>query len=263
MLAVVLLSGPAHAAATDWQDLAPDTRIRLIASERLEGQKTHAAIELDMPSGTKTYWRVPGETGIPLQLDLTGSSGVGAHRVAWPFPRIEVKDGYTDFVLYGPTVIPIELEVTGATALLEADVLLGVCSEICVPATASFSLPLDFGKPDPGQSVRIDQALALTAIDWTGADAPVAGVAFDIANERLSVEIDAGRLEASMLIVDASEAGYVFGAPQKSPEPNLVVYDMLGGGDAGALEGKAVRIVFMTDDGPYEVTRRVDPLPGG
>ena len=260
VLVAALISAPAVAAETAWQELGPDTRMRLIASERAEaGSKTHIAIELDMPPNTKTYWRVPGETGIPLQLDLAGSRGVDGFAVQWPYPQIETKDGYTDFVLYGPTVIPIELAVTGTTPIVETDVLLGVCSDICVPATASFSLPLDLSTADPGQSIRIDQALALSSIPWVGPDAPVGEVSLDETGKALEVGIDPGRLQPASLIVDASEAGYVFGAPQKSPQPFLVVHHMLGGGDAGALEGRDVTLVFMTVDGPFEVTRRVGP----
>lgn len=251
-------AGPVLAASSAWQDLGTGARMRLIASERAEpGGKTHIAIELDMPPDTKTYWRVPGETGIPLQLDLAGSRGIGAHAVQWPFPRIEVKGGYTDFVLYGPTVIPIELEVTEPTAQVEADVLLGICSDICVPAMAEFSLPLDLSSADPGQGLRIDQALAGGSIAWTAADAPVSSVVLEADSRTLSVGIDPARLDPSSLIVDASDAGYVFGAPQKSPEPDVVILELLGGGDAGGLEGRNVSLVFMTAQGPYEVTRAV------
>lgn len=235
----------------------------MIASERPEsGNKTHIAIELDMPQGTKTYWRVPGETGIPLQLDFTGSHGLAGHNVQWPYPLIELKDGYTDFVLYGPTVIPIELALTNAAPTLQASVLLGVCSDICVPATAAFTLSLDVGTPDAGQSVRIDQALAAASIEWTAPDAPIGDVRINDADDGLTVAIDPTRLEPASLIVDASEAGYVFGASQKSPEPNVVAHYVLGGGEVGALEGRDVRLVFMTSDGPFEVTRRVGQPSG-
>ena len=50
--------------------VAPDVRVRLIASEQLRADHTTlAAIEIDMPASTKTYWRVPGETGIPTELE--------------------------------------------------------------------------------------------------------------------------------------------------------------------------------------------------
>ena len=258
VLAALLLSMPASAAETAWQELAPDTRIRLIASEaRDTAGHTHIALELDMPAGTKTYWKVPGETGIPLALDFAGSAGVDGGTAIWPFPKIEIAAGYTDFVHYGHVVIPIELEAADGAAVVELDALLGICSDICVPARASFRLPLDFARPDAGHAIRIEQALADAPLVWPGADSPVRDVRYDAAAETLSVTVDAGRLDPATLIADASAAGYVFGAPQKSPETDVVTFALLGGGEPAALEGRAVTFVFMTPDGPYAASREV------
>jgi DsbC/DsbD-like thiol-disulfide interchange protein len=257
------LSAPALGAATEWQELAPDTRIRLIASESVADGTTWAALEVDLPPGTKTYWRVPGETGIPARLDLTGSEAVSAHRLYWPYPQVEVKAGYTDFVYYGPLVIPLELGVEGDSPTVRAAVHMGICSDICVPASAEFTLPLDLGKPDPGQGLRIEQALATTPIAWTGADEPVGAVTFDAKSGTLSVAVDAARADPLSVIADASQSGHLFGAPQKSPQTGIVTLPLLGGDGAG-LEGQPIQLIFLTRDGPFEVSRRVErSTPGG
>lgn len=251
---------PAFAAATDWQELAPGARIRLIASEtRTADGKTLAALELDMPQNTKTYWRVPGETGIPTKLDLAGSTGITGYQFVWPYPAVEELKGYTDFVYHGPLVLPIELMVEGDKQVIHASVLMGVCSDICVPAMAEFTLPLDLTKPDPGQGLRIDQALALAPIPWNGeGDDPIGEVEFDPEGGVLRIPVDRAAVDPESVIVDASATGHLFGAPQKSPEPGLITLPLLGGDDEGAgLEGQSVQVVFMTGNGPYEVTRRV------
>lgn len=255
----LLAASPALSAATDWQELAPGTRIRLIASEmRTATGTTLAAIEIDMPAGTKTYWRVPGESGIPAKLDLAGSTGITAHSFRWPYPQIEQKKGYTDFVYYGSVVIPLELTVASDTPTIEANLLLGICSDICVPATAAFSLPLDLSKPDPGQDIRLQQALAEVPIAWTGATNPIGAPAFDAAAGTLRIAVDPAVVDPTSLIVDASKTGHLFGAPQKSPEPGLVILPLLGGNDDGAnLDGQSIELIFMTRDGPFEVTRVV------
>ena len=67
---LALAAAPACAGATAWQELAPGVKLRLVASDTLSADGTTlAALELDMPAGTKTYWRVPGESGIPTELD--------------------------------------------------------------------------------------------------------------------------------------------------------------------------------------------------
>jgi DsbC/DsbD-like thiol-disulfide interchange protein len=256
---------PAFAAETGWQELAPDTRIRLIASEtRTAGGQTLLAIELDMPRNTKTYWRVPGETGIPTRLDLAGSTGISGHRLFWPYPQVEQQQGYTDFVYYGPLVIPVELTIEGDNPVVQASILMGVCSDICVPATAEFTLPLDLKSPDPGQELRINQALAETPLPWTGDAEPIGEASFDAESGLLSVPVDSAWADPQSLIADASDSGHLFGAPQKSREPGLVTLPLLGGDDGAGLEGKPIQFIFMTRDGPFEVSRRVGrSTPGG
>src|SRR5258708_7549343 len=74
---LALSATPAFAGATPWQDVAPGARLRLISSDtRAADGTTTIGLELDMPDADKTYWRLPGETGIPTEIDVTGSSGV-------------------------------------------------------------------------------------------------------------------------------------------------------------------------------------------
>lgn len=265
-IAVLLLAaGPALSAETGWQTIAPDVRVRLIASEQLRADRTTlAAIEIDMPSSTKTYWRVPGETGIATELDLAGSVGVSGNGFVWPYPVLDIQGGFTDFVYYGPTVLPIELKVVGEHAVLEASVMMGVCSDICVPAQAAFKLPLDFSTPDRGQSLRINQALALAPAAWEGPTEPVGDIVFDSGLNALVVPVDGVELDPLSIIAQADGTDLLFGAPQKSLDGRLVVLPLLGGSGAEGLVGRNIRLTFMTPMGPFELSRRVSPsTPGG
>ena len=255
---VVLTAAPAVAGATPWVDLGPGTRVRLITSDTLRADGTTlAAVELDMPAGTKTYWRVPGESGIPTVLDTAGSSGIAGHRFIWPYPTIEDQGDYTDFVYYGPTVIPLELKLGGGDAVLAASVVMGICSDICIPASAEFSLTLSFDKADAAQDIRIAQALANAPIPWDGAAEAVGEPLLDTANGVLRVPVDETALDPLSLIADAQESGHLLGAPQKSPEPGIVEIPLLGTEDGADFVGKPVLIIFMTGNGPYEVRRTV------
>ena len=71
------LLSPAFAAETAWQDVAPGVRLRLISTGVVKPDGTTLlGLEIDMPETTKTYWRVPGDTGLPTVLDFTASTGV-------------------------------------------------------------------------------------------------------------------------------------------------------------------------------------------
>lgn len=258
LLLIPMLFTPALAAETPWQEVAPGARVRLIASDVLKPDSTTmVALEIDMTEATNTYWRVPGETGIPTQFDFSASRGVTGHEVQWPFPLIETKGGYVDFVYRGPTVLPIELQLDGNAADIKVGVLMGVCSDICVPVTVSFELPLAFGAPDRAQGLRIAQALALTPMPWDDPRDPIAWVGFDSAADALAVRLDDGKVDPLSLIADSGEIGQLFGAPQKSPDGKLVLLPLLGGESSRGVEGMPVRLTFMTEMGPYSVERRI------
>jgi len=257
LFSLVLLSLPAHASETPWQELAPDVRLRLISTDVLKPDgTTMVGLELDMPPGTKTYWRVPGESGIETRLDAAGSEGVAGLSFVWPYPLIEQVDGLVDFVYRGPTVLPVELKLTGPSATLEAAVVMGVCSDICVPAIARFTLPLDFARPDRGQGLRIAQAVARAPRDWPAAGPTPVRVSWDASAEALAVRVADSRIDPLSLIADASRSGQLFGAPQKSPDGSAVLLPLLG--EVGkSIEGERISLTFMTEMGPFSLSTPV------
>ena len=255
---LAFISLPAIAAETAWQEIAPGVRLRMISSDVLRPDGTTlVGLELDMPQSTKTYWRIPGETGIPTEIDTAGSSGIAAHHIVWPYPTIEDVDGLTDFVYRGPTVLPVELKLDGGRGALDASIVMGVCSDICVPAMAQFRLPLDFARPDRGQGLRLAQALARAPQAWAESGLPLGAVSWDAARQGLAVQLRDGRVDPLSLIADTNPGGQLFGAPQKSPDGSAVLLPLLGGADATAMEGKPVNFTFMTEMGPFSLSTTV------
>ncbi len=122
----LLLCASQASAAQDWQ-------ARLIRGKR-DGNVQWAGLQVMLAPGWKTYWRVPGEAGIPPQITVKGT-GISDVAVDYPLPRRLVDAsgeaiGYHDEVLF-----PIRLTLTGndiGDAKLSA--FFGVCQEICKPA---------------------------------------------------------------------------------------------------------------------------------
>ena len=241
--------GPAVAVETAWQEVAPGAKVRLIGSgtPRPDGRLL-IGIEVDMPQSTKIYWRVPGETGVPTEIDLSRSTGLADHEALWPYPLIDKQAGLTDYAYYGHTVVPVAVTLAGDTATIEADLMMGVCSEICIPVSASFSMPLKHGEGAPGQDLRMAQALAEVPLAWTGATPAVSGIDYDAEAHALVIGAIAPDIDPMSIIADLGIEGQLFGAPQKSRDTNLVVIPLLGG---EGLTETAVRLTFMTDEGPF------------
>lgn len=253
--ALVVLSfvGPLRAGETAWQDVAPGVSMRLVTTgEVAPDGRMLIGLEIDMPETTKTYWRIPGETGIPTELDISGSQGVRTHRVLWPYPTVETRDGYVDYVYYGPVVLPVELTVEGPSPHLELQALLGICSDICIPVTAAFSLSLAGGR-DPGNALRLRQAVALTPAEWTDAGPPLGEVRYDPVAKGLSVEIRGRELSPASLIGAFADGAPLLGAAEPSPSGAHAVLPVLDKVDPRTLAGRALELVFRTDLGAFSI----------
>jgi len=257
-LALALLAGPAHAGETAWQEVAPGVKLRLISTGQIKADGTTLlGLEIDMPETNKTYWRVPGETGLPTELDFAGSTGVLGHQILWPYPIRHETGDYLDYVYFGPTVLPVELRVEPGAPHVELSAILGVCSDICVPAQASFSLDLADAAPDRPNGLRIRQALAMTPMEWQGDPQPIGNVELWRDADMLAVHIGDPELDPASLIAATDDGEPLFGTPQKSPEPNLVLIPILGKADELDLENRAVQLTFLTGMGAFEVKRTV------
>lgn len=233
--------------------------MRLVTTGQVKPDGTTLiGLEFDMPEDTKTYWRVPGDTGIPTQLDFAGSTGITGSAIRWPYPLRDVTADYHDYVYYGPTLLPIALTVEGDAPVLTVSVVAGVCSDICIPALASFSLPLDRDMPDPPNGLRIRQAEAMAPIPWEGNAAAIGPVAYRPEDRMLAVSVTDPTIDIASLIAATDDGEPVFGTPQKSPEPNLVLIPLLGKDDEIGLEAQSVQLTFTTDMGAFEVTRPIE-----
>lgn len=258
ILVVTLMAAPAFAGASPWQEIAPGVKVRLISSDAAVDGVSLAGIELDMPPDTNTYWRIPGETGIPTELDFTASSGLANPTVHWPFPEIDRSRGYLDYAYFGPVVLPIEFEAGTGGATLDVALTMGICSDICVPASARLSLPLRLGAPDPAQSIRLDQAMAQVPILWDQPGRPFGSVEAGLDGSLHLLSPDPS-IDPASVIADVGDPAILFETPQKSRDGTLMTLRPLGGGARKGLEGSSVQLTFVTPRGPYAITQVIAP----
>jgi DsbC/DsbD-like thiol-disulfide interchange protein len=259
LIAVTFQAVPAFAAATLWQEIAPGVKLRLISSDRIVDGHSLGGLEIDMPRTTNTYWRIPGETGIPTEFDFSASSGLAEPTVHWPFPEIDRSRGYMDYAYYGPVVLPFEFEAAeGAGAVLDVAVTLGICSDICIPAIAKLTLPLNFAALDSANSIRLDQAMAQTPILWDQPGQPFGSVEAGLDGSLHLLSPDPS-IDPASIIADVGDPAILFETPQKSRDGAIWTLKPLGGAEPKGLEGSSVQLTFQTPLGPYAVTHTVAP----
>jgi len=246
----------ALAVQSDWVDVGLGAKIRLISSNEIDKQgHSFAALELKMPQDIKTYWRISGESGIVLQLDIAGSQGILNHEIIWPFPIREKKYGYLDFVYYGNLVLPIKLELQQKenieSAMFKASIFMGICSNICIPVNQSFELPMDFVKSDRSSKSKINLAISLAPLTWQEKENPIKKLTLDINKNQLEVKIDASIIDPLSLIVDNANPDVLFSLPQFSPKNSIVRFELLNGELAKGLLNKPINLSFQTINGAY------------
>ena len=113
---------------------------------------THiAALQITLAPGWKTYWRQPGDTGIPPRFDFTQSSELDLVDVLYPTPQIIWQDQIRTIGYQGSVVFPIitQPRITGDVTLI-GKIEIGICEEICIPVSLDLSARLPArGPTDP------------------------------------------------------------------------------------------------------------------
>lgn len=104
---------------------------------RTVGSTHMAAIRLTLAPGWKTYWRAPGDAGIPPRLEWAGSENLRRADLHWPVPEVTWQNGIRSVGYSGQVVVPVELqpERPGGEIALRARMEIGVCDDICIPVT--------------------------------------------------------------------------------------------------------------------------------
>ena len=131
----------ADAASSKWFD-TKGAKMRLITAARPESQTIDAALEVQLEKGWKTYWRSPGESGIPPFFDFSQSSNIIDAQVKFPTPSYFNELG-TEIVGYKNRVVfPIQLKVGsfGKPTILQLRTVIGICGEVCIPVQAKLSV---------------------------------------------------------------------------------------------------------------------------
>ena len=118
-------------------------RISLIKdhSDFVPGTSINIGLKVSMDKGWHTYWRNPGDSGGPIEIDWDLPKGFSVSNIKWPLPeKIEYPPlmtyGYEDFVIY-PMVLSIPADYSDDYFEMTADIL--ICADVCIPESGKIS----------------------------------------------------------------------------------------------------------------------------
>lgn len=173
--------------------LAGHAQINVIRIEVLDGGATSrgtqmAGLLFELEPGWKTYWRSPGDAGIPPTFSWDGSQNIDTMAMTWPTPHAFEQSGMTSIGYKGRVVLPLELTPaqTGAPIRLKGSVDLGICKDICVPARLEFDQVLNPNSPRDSAIVA-----ALAARPYSAKEAQVSATLCTLTPSADGLEITA------------------------------------------------------------------------
>ena len=173
-LAVLGLAAHPVLAADDVSRWDGDARsaARLIAGAGTPDQHAlRAGVEIRLTAGWHTYWRYPGDAGVPPNLDFAELQNVKTVDVLWPAPRRLSEDGLTTIGYDHDVILPLEVTPQDPTKAVGLRLKLGyaICEKLCVPAEAKLALTLASGaspqmrrSPPPKRACRASSHSAKT-----------------------------------------------------------------------------------------------------
>ena len=127
--------------SSPWQRDA-HSAVRLLAGSR-SGAVLLGGISIQLHPGWHTYWRTPGDSGVPPHFDFSKSDNVEAVTVMWPAP-IKFDDGAGGTALGYKQQVTLPLRIVPKSAdkpvTLRADINYAVCDKLCIPVEASAEL---------------------------------------------------------------------------------------------------------------------------
>jgi DsbC/DsbD-like thiol-disulfide interchange protein len=154
-LAAIPCASTTRAADVSIWDGDARSAMRLVAGSPAGRGAMRAGIELRLGTGWKTYWRYPGDSGVPPRFDFSKSTNVKSVTVRWPAPHRFTDESGASIGYKGGVLLPLDIVPANPAqpVILRTAVDYAICEKICIPAAGSATLAL-------GAASSFDAALA-------------------------------------------------------------------------------------------------------
>ena len=256
MKSFVALSAALTAAFTALPVQAQNAYANPVKSEVLQGWdlpdgRRVAALRLTLAPGWKTYWRSPGDAGIPPSFDWSLARNLAGVAITWPTPSVYVDNGMRSIGYSGQVVIPLHVTPNraGKPVRLHGTMALGVCADVCIPHEIDFDTLLD--APDASPTPAIVAAMA--DVPYSASEASVASATCRLRPLEDGMEIEAqvtlphtGGTEVA--VIETGTPGLWISEARTTRQGNtlIAVSEMMhASGNAFGIDRSDVRITIL------------------
>jgi DsbC/DsbD-like thiol-disulfide interchange protein len=264
---LIAASNAAAADASRWDGDARSA-VRLIAgSSPPDGAPIRAGVEIRLKSGWHTYWRYPGDAGVPPRFDFSESQNLKSLEVRWPAPqRIPeqglVAIGYTGDVILPLTIVP---QIRGEPVKLRLKLDYAVCETLCVPAEGKAELVLTGGGSSheaalAAAEARVPKSTAL----GEGSALAVRSVRREDTGGRPRILVDVAAPPAAeiALFAEGPTADWALPVPAAvdgAPKGlQRFAFELDGAPPGASYDGARIALTAVAGDAAIEVVTRLD-----
>ena len=256
------------AEASSWVN-GKHSAARLIGGGQVDGPSSpsyRAGIQIKLSPGWKTYWRYPGDTGVPPRFDFAGSRNLKAAEVLWPAPtRFADAGGFSVGYKEG-VVFPLRITPTDPKQPVSIKLTLdyAICEKLCIPAEAKLNLDLDkhTSAHDPillasersvprHTSLGDHSALAVRTVHVDRKDRP-----------RVTVTIAVPKGATADLFAEGPASNWSLPLPEpvgdQSGTLRQFTFDLDGLPPGASMAGAVLRLTAVADETAVEVTAPLD-----
>ena len=242
------------AAASDWSP-APKSRARLVSAGTMENGAYRAGVEIALEGEALTYWRNPGDSGVPPEFDFSGSLNVASVKVAYPAPERHDEEGSEVFGWRSAVIFPLTVtpKDAGKPVTLDLTLRYAACEKICIPSDGQMRMTLlPAGAPTP-HAERIAKWAALTP-----RPAKEAGVALRVepvaGADKPTWTVSTSPFEAGSDLFAEAEDGWFFDTRPAGDAFKLVLADR----PSRASGPASVRLTLRRPSGAVEFETKLD-----
>ena len=237
--------------------------LRLLAGSRT-GSVLVGGVEIQLQPGWKTYWRTPGDSGVPPRFDFSKSTNVESVTPLYPAPKKfddgagGVSYGYHKHVIFPLRIVP---KNPNEPVQLRAAISYAVCEKLCLPVEAEAELA--FTSAASALDSLVAGALNKVPKPVGTAEAtPIALKSFRRIGDRVVVDIAAQNSTGLELYAEGPTPEWSLPVPKRigGDEKDITRFEFqLDGLPAKARpEGAQLKLTVVGADGAFEYNIRLN-----
>jgi DsbC/DsbD-like thiol-disulfide interchange protein len=222
-----------------------------------------AGVEIRLATGWKTYWRYPGDSGVPPAFDFSKSENIKSVSILWPAPHRFTDESGASIGYKGGVMFPLHVVPTNPDqpATLRLAVNYAICEKLCVPATGEATIELTRGSSSHESRLAAAEARAPKEAR-IGDTSPfgIVAVRREPASPypRVVVEVAAPAVPPLDLFAEGPTGDWALPLPQPVPGAppgrRWFAFDLDGVPPGGNAVGASLRFTLVSGESAVEVT---------